>query len=55
MRLAAELSVTMPATAAARAQGHDEDYSWYENFSQTSDQEVHDLLDRAAREMHLAH
>ena len=28
---------------------------WYENFSQTSDQEVYDLLDRAAREMHLTH
>lgn len=28
---------------------------WYEDFSQTSDQEVHDLLDRAGREMHLAH
>src|SRR5436309_4856518 len=26
---------------------------WYENFSQTSAQEVYDLLDRAAREMHL--
>jgi putative phosphoribosyl transferase len=28
---------------------------WYENFSQTSDQEVHDLLERAARELHPAH
>lgn len=27
MRLAAELSVAMPSTAAALAQGHDEDYS----------------------------
>ena len=28
---------------------------WYENFSQTSDQEVYDLLDRAAREIYLTH
>jgi putative phosphoribosyl transferase len=27
---------------------------WYENFSQTSDQEVHDLLDQATREKYLA-